>query len=537
MDLFSLRYLLFIIICLFLYYLPAGKSERRRLVFPRWVILLAESMGFYLLTGRAHILFMLTTACSVWLGALCMARLQESCSLKIRNAAGKDGTGALTREDRKRLKARTQRQCDLVLLAVLAVNFGILAWLKYWNAIAAALGSGRASALLLPLGISFYTFQATGYLLDVHGKKYEPEKNFFRFLLFVSWFPQLLQGPIGRYDRLAPQLLQEHDWDSHRAAEAVHRILFGLMKKYAVADLLAPLIAAVLDSDVSSVPGSLVVFAILMYSAQQYADFSGGIDIIMGISSLFGVELTPNFRQPYFATSLGDFWRRWHISLGAWMRDYVFYPFALTKSMQKLGKWSGRRFGKHLGRVLPAGIANILVFFLVGLWHGAELHYILWGLYNGLVIALSDLLAPIWPVKPGSGGRTGHLLRIARTFLIVNIGWYFDRIADFRSCMTCLRNTFVRFLPGEFAQAFQIRLLINMDRFTVFGSLALAGVCLMLVLVDSIQKERYPDRISTDGLFSGTAAGRILAAWLMITLTLASFLFSVSAGGFMYANF
>ena len=128
-----------------------------------------------------------------------------------------------------------------------------------------------------------------------------------------------------------------------------------------------------------------------MYSFQQYADFSGGIDIVTGAAQLFGIELAPNFRQPYFSISLGDFWRRWHISLGSWMRDYVFYPFALLKPVQKLGKKISKRFGKHLGVVLPASIANILVFFLVGIWHGPEVHYILWGLYNGIVIALSDI--------------------------------------------------------------------------------------------------------------------------------------------------
>ena len=136
------------------------------------------------------------------------------------------------------------------------------------------------------------------------------------------------------------------------------------MKKYAIADMLVGSISSVLDGDISRLPGSLVVFAILLYSAQQYADFSGGIDIISGVSLLFGIELAPNFRQPYFSTSLGDFWRRWHISLGAWMRDYLFYPFALLKPMQNFGKWCTKHMGKngkHFGRVLPAGIANLVV--------------------------------------------------------------------------------------------------------------------------------------------------------------------------------
>ena len=117
--------------------------------------------------------------------------------------------------------------------------------------------------------------------------------------------------------------------------------------------------------------------------------------MVLGVAQLYGIEMMPNFRQPYFSTSLGDFWRRWHISLGAWMRDYLFYPFALTKPMQRFGKWATSHWGKHFGRVLPAAVANLLVFAVVGIWHGPQAHYLAWGLYNGLVIALADLLEPL----------------------------------------------------------------------------------------------------------------------------------------------
>ena len=150
------------------------------------------------------------------------------------------------------------------------------------------------------------------------------------------------------------------------------------------------------------IPGSVVVFGILLYSAQQYGDFSGGIDMVEAASSLFGVGMAENFRRPYFSVSLADFWRRWHITLGTWMRDYVFFPFALTKPMQRLGKWASERLGEHLGRTLPACVANILVFLIVGLWHGAEPHYVAWGLYNGVVIALADLGPGLPPRERGA---------------------------------------------------------------------------------------------------------------------------------------
>ena len=183
------------------------------------------------------------------------------------------------------------------------------------------------------------------------------------------------------------------------------------------------------------------LLAILLYSLQQYADFSGGIDMVLGVAQLYGIEMMPNFRQPYFLPRW-DFWRRWHISLGAWMRDYLFYPFALTKPMQRFGKWATSHWGKHFGRVLPAAVANLLVFAVVGIWHGPQAHYLAWGLYNGLVIALADLLEPAFKklntvLHIPTESRGWHVFRIVRTFIIVNIGWYFDRNEFVQGASTC----------------------------------------------------------------------------------------------------
>lgn len=180
--------------------------------------------------------------------------------------------------------------------------------------------------------------------------------------------------------------------------------------------------------------GAMAVVGVLAYSVQQYCDFSGGIDLVAGIAELFGIRLAENFRRPYFAVSLGDFWRRWHISLGAWMRDYVFYPFALCRPVARLSKAAKGRFGAAFARALPAALGNILVFTLVGVWHGATSNYILWGLYNGVILALTALLEP--RVKRMNercprltGSRGFHVFRVLRTFIIVNIGWFFDRCA------------------------------------------------------------------------------------------------------------
>ena len=154
-------------------------------------------------------------------------------------------------------------------------------------------------------------------------------------------------------------------------------------------------ISDIMDPNLTNIPGFVILFGILMYSVYQYADFSGGIDMVLGVAELFDIKMMQNFKQPYFSTSLANFWQRWHISLGAWMRDYVFYPLALTKFFQKISKFFSVHAGKHVGRVIGACIANIVVFVLVGIWHGPELHFLIWGLYNGIIIALSDLCSPM----------------------------------------------------------------------------------------------------------------------------------------------
>lgn len=173
-------------------------------------------------------------------------------------------------------------------------------------------------------------------------------------------------------------------------------MLWGLFKKMVIADRALRLVSAVFSENAGEWGGAVTVLGVLAYSLQQYCDFSGGIDLVAGIAELFGIRLAENFKRPYFAVSLGDFWRRWHISLGAWMRDYVFYPFALCKPVARLSKGAKKVFGASFARALPAALGNLLVFLLVGVWHGATSNYILWGLYNGVILAFTALMEPTY---------------------------------------------------------------------------------------------------------------------------------------------
>ena len=424
MSLISMEFLIFVGIAVIGYYLIPKRFQ--------WIWLLIFSYIYYASSGIKILFFLLYTTITTYGTGRLLDRVNHK---------------ELPRNEAKSRKRR-------ILIGCLLLNFGMLAVLKYTNFaienVNAIFHAGISfQKLILPLGISFYTFQSMGYIIDVYWGKYEAEKNPFRFALFVSFFPQLLQGPIGRFDRLARQLYEQHSFDLLKAQYALQLMLWGFFKKLVLADRAAVVVNQVFQN-YTQYSGVTNIVAVLMYSIQLYMDFSGGMDVVMGVAALFGVELDQNFKRPYFATSITDFWHRWHITLGTWMKDYIFYPVSLSKWMGKFGKWSKKAFGKKTGRVVPICVANIIVFLVVGIWHGAAWKYIAYGLYNGLIIAVSSLLAPLYRkgfekfhINPKSGAW--HVVQILRTFLLVNISWYFDMAVSLSAAFAMMKSTVTGF--------------------------------------------------------------------------------------------
>lgn len=460
----------------------------------RWLLLLLASYAFYAAQSVTALPYILLTTCTTWAGALYIGRIADALKVQL-----KEKKATLDAQEKKALKAAAKKKQRLAFFAVLLLNFGLLAFIKYFNYTAhhaasllslitgSAISAPRLN-LLLPLGISFYTFQSMGYLIDVYNGKYAPQRNPAKFALFVSFFPQLIQGPIGRYDQLAPQLLAPNRFDGNNIRDGAILILWGFFKKKVIADRALPLVATVFGNQ-GAYGGAVIVIAVLFYSLQQYADFSGGIDIVTGIAQLMGVKLAPNFKRPYFSVSLGDFWRRWHISLGSWMRDYVFYPFALTGPMTRLSKALRRRGLAHLSRALPAAFGNLLVFLLVGVWHGAQLNYAVWGLYNGAILAASALLEPVYKHAherlPGlKKSRVFYLFRVLRTFIIVNIGWYFDRCVRFSDSLVMLKKTLLDPRTAQLSDGTLLSLGLTSQDY------ALLGVATVLLFAVSLAQER-----------------------------------------------
>ena len=273
------------------------------------------------------------------------------------------------------------------------------------------------------------------------------------------------------------------------------------------------------------------MLGVLFYSLQQYCDFSGGIDLVTGIAQQMGITLAPNFKRPYFAVSLGDFWRRWHISLGSWMRDYVFYPFALTKPVSRLSKAAKGRFGQDFARALPAALGNILVFLLVGVWHGATSNYILWGLYNGVILAFSALMEPVYKAWNAAhsalaGSKAFHVFRVLRTFVIVNIGWYFDRCAHGADAFAMLGTTLTDWRAAQLTMETIAQLGVGLADFQ------LLMLCTALLFAVSLVQER--------GVVvrSWVSERNVLVRYLVLLLGVAAVaIFGIYGSGFDEATF
>ncbi len=446
MSLFSIGFLLFLAVLTAVYFLIPARFQ--------WICLLIFSYAFYLLAGSWRTVgFLIASTVSVFLGARQIGRCQDRF-----DQSKKD----IPREELKEARRAVRRRKVVWLIIILVINLVMLGTMKYGafvirsvNVFAAAAGRQPFTVphLLLPLGISFYTFQAIGYLIDVYRGKARAETDLFRFALFVSYFPQIIQGPISRYGQLAHQLYEEHVFDQRRVKFGLQRILWGLFKKLVIADRVAVIVNEVFGNFAEKEYAGLVVFiGVFLYGIQIYTDFSGGIDIVLGVSQILGIEQVENFRQPYMARSVSEYWQRWHITLGAWMREYVFYPLALSKPFTKWGRAMRKTFGTRMGKVIPTSVASFIVFVLVGIWHGASWNFIAYGLYQAFFVSTGTLFSGGYArmkaaLRVKETSISWILFQMIRTTVIVTFGRYLSRAAGFREAFAMWKATFSRFDP------------------------------------------------------------------------------------------
>lgn len=446
MSFTSLSFIGFLLVVFVVYFIVPRKVQ--------WVVLLAASCFFYLCAGVKIIFFLLFSTVTTYIAGLLIGRLTNR---------QKEQRESLSRAEKKVLNEVFKKKKQRVVAAALLLNFGLLFILKYYGFIAESLQSALSMVtnavtipqlgILLPLGISFYIFQSAGYVIDVYRGKYEPDKNLFKFALFLWFFPQIVQGPIGRYDKLAHQLYSPHGFDADKLKYGLQLMLWGYFKKMIIADRAAVVVNQIFGHYMDY-SGAIIFFGVFMYSIQIYCDFSGGIDIARGIAEGMGIGLAENFRRPYFATSLSDFWRRWHITLGSWMKDYLFYPIALSKSFAKLGKKARQRFPGRLGKILPTSIATFIVFFVIGIWHGGNWKYVFFGLYNGVIITFSLIAEPAYQricdkLGINREGKPWFAFQLIRTLFIVTVGRYFTRADGLTTALSMIKRTILHFDAGS----------------------------------------------------------------------------------------
>ncbi len=328
----------------------------------------------------------------------------------------------------------------VVLVLAIVLNLLMLVVFKYTNFLISTVNAifsqdaGFAPvSFILPLGISFYVFQVISYLIDVSRETVKAERNFLDYSLYVLYFPQIIQGPIERYSDLSPQFNNIAVFDYCRITAGLKRIAWGLFKKLYIADFFGLYVNEVYG-DVSKSSGIALLIATVFYAVQIYADFSGYMDVAIGSSQILGIKISENFNHPYFSKTISEFWRRWHITLGAWFKDYLFYP-VFRKCNDTFGKKIRKSGHKNISKILPQIFSLLVVWFATGLWHGANWTFVFWGLWHGLFIileSLSEKKVVLFKSKLGisSDSKCYGAFQVAKTFIIVCIGYIFFRASS-----------------------------------------------------------------------------------------------------------
>ena len=462
--------------------------------------LLVASYYFYMCWNAKYALLLLTSTFATYIGGIILGAIKNG---KYKHKLA--------------LKRAT-------LIVALSVNLIILFYYKYINFIL-ALAQQIASKLhielsipvfdiILPVGISFYIFQALGYLIDVYRDDIYHESNFFRYALFVSFFPQLVAGPIERSKNLLKQLAEHKRFNLDNARCGLLIMLWGYFLKLVIADRSAIIVNTVYET-YEEYKGFQLIVANVMFAIQIYCDFMGYSTIAKGAAKVLGIDLMVNFKQPYFATSIKDFWRRWHISLSTWFRDYLYIPLGGSRC-SKIKKYR-----------------NIMITFMVsGLWHGASLTYVVWGLIHGIYQIIEDILKPltdhiIKALRVNTEVFSWKFLRIIKTFILTDVAWIFFRADTLSSAVYILKESFKLDNTG---------LLLN-DGIYQLGldtrNMNILFIALLVLLVVSYMKEKGKN--AYEWLSAQNALFRYVLYWGAILLIILSL--DITGQEFIYFQF
>lgn len=510
---YSFSFLLFVAVLLFAYYFIFRNHQ--------WLVLLVGSLAFYLYADLRYSVFLVITAVMTFFGAMKLEQLSD-----YQKSTIKENKESWSKEEKKAFKATVSKKKKILLSLISVIAFGMLMVFKCKKFL-------PYSWLILPLGMSFYTFQSIGYLIDVYRGNVKAEKNFLHYALFVSYFPQIIQGPINRFDKLHHQFFDRHHFDFSQIRSGLWLFLWGLFKKLVIADRLGRFVNMVTEHT-DFPPGSIVVAAVFLFNIELYADFSGGIDMVCGISEMFGIHLAENFKRPFFATTIGDYWHRWHISLSNWIRDYVFYPLALSKTYAGLSSKLSK-VNTHLGKTIPAGIVSVFTFLLIGLWHEFSFAYIAYGLWHGLVMASAQIFEPFFSYlsRIFSLNKESYAMKLfgrARTWILISIGEMFTFTGSF--------SGFLRLLHQIIHDFGWYRVITDIELYSLdYKDFFVVGIAVIIWYVVSTRQEQgmhIREHIAAQPWLFRYA---LTAGVIMITLIFGVYGSSYNAADFIYGGF
>lgn len=406
----------------------------------RWVVLFASSYYFYMSWNVKYVVLILFTTF-----------ISYACAIGLERTEG-------------------VKKKKILIVSTMVASLGCLFFFKYFNfaseSIAGILNCFAIQVhpitlkLLLPVGISFYTFQTLGYVIDVYRGDVKAEKNFGKYATFIAFFPQLVAGPIERTKNLMPQILAEHKFDYEKAAAGLRLMAWGFFKKIVIADTIAASVDTVYDS-LRLYKGFPLLVVSVLFSIQIYCDFAGYSDIAVGTAKLFGIDLMKNFDSPYFATSVKDFWNRWHISLSSWLKDYIYIPLGGNRVSKARNAW------------------NLIVTFLIsGLWHGANWTYVVWGGIHGLAQVVEKFLLKKTKKEQQKLGGIKWWISVFLTFAFATFTWVFFRAETIGDAFYVFGNMF-QGITNPVLYVSQIDVYLGIDKLTLIGMILSVGMLLV----------------------------------------------------------
>lgn len=502
----------------------------------RYISLLIFSLAFVSLFGMSSIIFPFVIATIIYITSHMLERQKSLCETALTQA---------DKEQKKRIKSLFTKKKRIILAFGIVLTLSMLIILKYFDFFAEAINHIRGAAytgekisilhLITPIGISFYTLQAIGYMADVYWGKTSAEKNYFKLLLFLCFFPTVMEGPICSYTNIKSSLFSGERLKSDNLVYGSIRIVWGLFKKIVVADRLYVIVTALFDSG-QSYSGAYIIIAAISYTIQLYMEFSGCMDIVIGSGQLFGIILPENFRQPFLSKNASEFWRRWHITLGVWLKTYIFYPVSMSALVKKWNQFGKEKLNKHVTMIVMSAIALFPVWVCNGLWHGAGWNYIFYGMYYFVVIMLELILEPVGKgitntFKIPENNKLISFFKIFKTWIIIFIGELFFRADSLTQGFDMFFAMFKDFHLSTFTDGSIYSLGLGRADFLV------AVVGAIIVFAVGIIREKH------ENILEIISEKRLYIRWtIYISLILAVIIFGAYGAGYMevdfiYANF